>query len=254
MFPLTPTRLAAPARAPPAPLPRRAPRAASLAVRAAAADAEDASSDDDVPAVRAGGGRGGGRGGRGGRGGGGRGGDRGDRRSFDEAPEFTERVVQVSRVTKVVKGGKQLAFRAVVVVGDEKGRVSCVCEERRRGGGRQKPRPDVGLFLRRRGRLDRPPPPTAPPIWAPATRIVALCRRGRGWGGWTRPGCDGRATLPTTRLGRRERVGPSAWRPLSFRGRFCLSPLPPTPHPPTPHRSASAPPPPRRWWTPSRRR
>lgn len=36
---------------------------------------------------------------------------------------FEERVVQVSRVTKVVKGGKQLNFRAIVVVGDKKGQV-----------------------------------------------------------------------------------------------------------------------------------
>ena len=36
---------------------------------------------------------------------------------------FDERVVQVRRVTKVVKGGKQLHFRAVVVVGDKKGNV-----------------------------------------------------------------------------------------------------------------------------------
>ncbi|CAH9133816.1 unnamed protein product [Cuscuta epithymum] len=36
---------------------------------------------------------------------------------------FEERVVQVRRVTKVVKGGKQLHFRAIVVVGDKKGRV-----------------------------------------------------------------------------------------------------------------------------------
>ncbi len=36
---------------------------------------------------------------------------------------FTESVVQVSRVTKVVKGGKQMSFRAVVVVGDDQGQV-----------------------------------------------------------------------------------------------------------------------------------
>jgi small subunit ribosomal protein S5 len=34
-----------------------------------------------------------------------------------------EKVVQVRRVTKVVKGGKQLSFRAIVVVGDKQGRV-----------------------------------------------------------------------------------------------------------------------------------
>merc|ERR1719335_1581818 len=37
--------------------------------------------------------------------------------------KFQERVVQIRRVTKVVKGGKQLSFRAVVVIGDGKGRV-----------------------------------------------------------------------------------------------------------------------------------
>lgn len=31
--------------------------------------------------------------------------------------------MQIRRVTKVVKGGKQLSFRAVVVVGNEKGTV-----------------------------------------------------------------------------------------------------------------------------------
>lgn len=36
---------------------------------------------------------------------------------------YEERVIQVRRVTKVVKGGKQLHFRAVVVVGDRKGNV-----------------------------------------------------------------------------------------------------------------------------------
>ncbi|KAL6197176.1 hypothetical protein ACLB2K_032788 [Fragaria x ananassa] len=36
---------------------------------------------------------------------------------------FEERVVQVRRVTKVVKGGKQLHFRAIVVVGDKQGNV-----------------------------------------------------------------------------------------------------------------------------------
>ena len=36
---------------------------------------------------------------------------------------WQERVVQVRRVTKVVKGGKKLSFRAILVVGDEKGQV-----------------------------------------------------------------------------------------------------------------------------------
>lgn len=40
-----------------------------------------------------------------------------------ESSEWQERVVQIRRVTKVVKGGKQLSFRAVVIVGNEQGRV-----------------------------------------------------------------------------------------------------------------------------------
>lgn len=37
--------------------------------------------------------------------------------------DTTEKVVQIKRVNKVVKGGKRLAFRATVVVGDSKGGV-----------------------------------------------------------------------------------------------------------------------------------
>jgi len=38
-------------------------------------------------------------------------------------PIFKERVVEIRRVAKVVKGGKNLRFRALVVVGDEQGTV-----------------------------------------------------------------------------------------------------------------------------------
>lgn len=37
--------------------------------------------------------------------------------------EWRERVIQIRRVTKVVKGGKKLSFRAVIVVGNGKGQV-----------------------------------------------------------------------------------------------------------------------------------
>lgn len=47
----------------------------------------------------------------------------------DEKPqsEWTERVVQIRRVTKVVKGGKKLSFRAIVIVGNQKGQVGVGC-------------------------------------------------------------------------------------------------------------------------------
>ncbi len=37
--------------------------------------------------------------------------------------EWQERVVQIRRVSKTVKGGKKMSFRAIVVVGNEKGQV-----------------------------------------------------------------------------------------------------------------------------------
>lgn len=47
----------------------------------------------------------------------------GGRRGRQSSDGMAERVLQVRRVTKVVKGGKQLSFRAVVVVGDKAGQV-----------------------------------------------------------------------------------------------------------------------------------
>ncbi|HAZ46626.1 MAG TPA: 30S ribosomal protein S5 [Cyanobacteria bacterium UBA11371] len=40
-----------------------------------------------------------------------------------EASVWQERVIQIRRVSKVVKGGKKLSFRAIVVVGNERGQV-----------------------------------------------------------------------------------------------------------------------------------
>lgn len=37
--------------------------------------------------------------------------------------ELIEKIIAINRVTKVTKGGKKLSFRALVVVGDTKGRV-----------------------------------------------------------------------------------------------------------------------------------
>ena len=42
---------------------------------------------------------------------------------FEQESEFKERLVSVNRVSKTVKGGRNMRFSALVVVGDENGRV-----------------------------------------------------------------------------------------------------------------------------------
>ncbi|WP_339108071.1 30S ribosomal protein S5 [Thioclava sp. GXIMD4216] len=49
--------------------------------------------------------------------------NRRDRREREETPEFADRLVAINRVSKTVKGGKRFGFAALVVVGDQRGRV-----------------------------------------------------------------------------------------------------------------------------------
>ena len=45
---------------------------------------------------------------------------------FEREPsEFVEKLVSLNRVSKTVKGGRVMKFAALMVVGDEKGRVGC---------------------------------------------------------------------------------------------------------------------------------
>jgi small subunit ribosomal protein S5 len=84
---------------------------------------DDIPTASDVPAAEGQQERRGGGGGKGDRrGGGGRRGS-GDRRAQERDSEWQERVVQIRRVSKTVKGGKKMSFRAIVIVGNERGQV-----------------------------------------------------------------------------------------------------------------------------------
>jgi small subunit ribosomal protein S5 len=98
---------------------------------------------------------------------------------LDAREELTEKVVSVNRVAKVVKGGKNMRFSALVVVGDGKGRVGM-------GMGKAK---EVALAIQKAGAVARKKMVLVPlagttiphetvvnrPCRAPALSLAAAC-------------------------------------------------------------------------------
>ena len=50
----------------------------------------------------------------------------------DSKEKLFEKLIKVNRVTKVNKGGKKLAFRAFVIVGDQKGTVGLALQNQKK--------------------------------------------------------------------------------------------------------------------------
>ena len=79
-------------------------------------------------------------------------------RNNEQISEFKEKLVAVNRVSKTVKGGRNMRFSALMVVGDEKGRVGCGM-----GKAAEFPRPSARASTPPRRRC-APSPSPAPPF------------------------------------------------------------------------------------------
>ena len=113
----------------------------------------------------------------------------------EQVSEFKEKLVAVNRVSKTVKGGRNMRFSALMVVGDEKGRVGCgmgkaveIPEAIRKGtedakkqmitvplNGTTIPHEVVGVFGTARVKMMPAPEGTGVIAGGPARAVLELC-------------------------------------------------------------------------------
>ena len=97
--------------------------------------------------------------------------DRGRDRDRDDENELTDKLVTINRVAKVVKGGRRFAFAAIVVVGDQRGRVG-------HGAGKAREVPEAirkATEAAKRGQSALDAPVSGGDIGAREARLVIMC-------------------------------------------------------------------------------
>src|SRR4030088_778262 len=95
---------------------------------------------------------------------------RGHRDREERDSEFTDKLVHINRVAKVVKGGRRFGFAALVVVGDQKGRVGF-------GHGKAREGPEA---IRKATEAARRTPPRVPPRGGRTLHHAVSGRHGAG--------------------------------------------------------------------------